>query len=246
VVFRNRFYPTPSTTQYYIGGILIDDVYRVDFQRRVNRQPIYGYDDRLYGFVAEGKELVSGNIIINYRYPGYLKNVVLRSIADTQASKDFISKNLGEERGLVSQESIDLTIKEMEEVLTVAEKMEILANRLIEAGALTNQQLVDRLKRTFEDRFAQGPDPDAVRAFGSLESPVSEGVAMFDLTVKYGFQKAETTYTRVFKDVVLVGESQTVSAAAGAGGDFSSSAQNLLEIYPFFAKTIIVDNPKDR
>ena len=84
-----RFYPTPSTCTYTLhksnkygdnhGGdaMLVDDMYRVDFQRRISHQPIYGYDDTQFAFVAQGKELVTGNMIINFRYPGYLRNLIL-------------------------------------------------------------------------------------------------------------------------------------------------------------------------
>jgi hypothetical protein len=62
----------------------------------------------------------------------------------------------------------------------------------------------------------------------------------FDIIVRYGFQDRPGGYVRVFKDINLIGEEQVVSAQAGAGGDISSSAQPLLEVYPFFCRTIEV------
>ena len=75
----NKFFPTPSTTKCYVNDIEVDDMFRVDFKRNINHQPIYGYDDQQYGFVAKGKELVSGQIIINFRYPGYLTALIKNS-----------------------------------------------------------------------------------------------------------------------------------------------------------------------
>ena len=93
----NKFYPTPSTTNYYINGYLIDDVFRIDFKRAQQHQPIYGYHSDKFDFVARGKELVTGQIVINYRYPGYLRNVIERGhISKNDLSAAVFNKNLQE------------------------------------------------------------------------------------------------------------------------------------------------------
>ena len=70
----------------------------------------------------------------------------------------------------------------------------------------------------------------------------------FDLVVEYthvgGGQVLDPqtpAFKRIFRDCYLTGEEQTVSATAGVGNDLSSSAQPILEIYPFFCKTIITE-----
>ena len=59
----SRHYPTPTTTTYYVDQYLIDDVYRVDFHRKVTEQPIWGYASRQYDFIARGIEIVTGKLL---------------------------------------------------------------------------------------------------------------------------------------------------------------------------------------
>ena len=84
-----KFYPTPSDVRCYIGNIELDDVFRVDFKRQINHQPVYGYNDQKYGFVAKGKELVTGQIVMNFRYPGYL-NAAIKKAKEEQTSSDEV------------------------------------------------------------------------------------------------------------------------------------------------------------
>mgnify|MGYP007114377421 CR=1 FL=1 len=53
-------------------------------------------------------------------------------------------------------------------------------------------------------------------------------------------------FRRIIRDCVIVGESSTYSAAAGAGNDMSSSAQPIFEIYPFFARTVDVTTDENK
>ena len=240
-----KFYPSPSTTTYYIGGVLIDDVYRVDFKRDISHQPIFGYDDARYSFVAMGKELVAGNIIINFRYPGYLQAAINESLKLTNSWLPSIEKLLTTEPLLeaqpVSEEQFKIEGRDLEGITTREERMEVIANKLLEHGFFSNSDLADRLKEQFDRRYLpQGFDAYKPQLWSSPLDGQSDqpSITNFDLSISYGTPGREWAYVRTLKDVVLVGESEVVSASAGAGNDMSSSAQPILEIYPFFARTI--------
>jgi hypothetical protein len=235
-----RFYPTPSTTRYFIQGVEIDDIFRVDFRRNVQHQPIYGYNSKQYGFIAEGKELVMGSIIINFRYPGYLRNIVLRQLQGKERMQEEFGSKFSTENA-ISNASLQMTLDDVDMQGSTTDKMAILANRMTEAlrtqRVATNNDIVKKLKDVFEQKFYSTTRVDEPTA---LESPLSTHRAYpFDLSVQYGFHHGNAIpYHRVFRDCVLTGESETVSAAAGAGNDMSSSAQPILETYQFFARTI--------
>jgi hypothetical protein len=230
-----KFYPTPSDVKCYINGVELDDLYRVDFKRQINRQPIYGYNDVKFGFVAEGKELVSGQLILNFRYPGYLYNAILNSTVQQAISIDAQRTALGKKL----DESLDqLDLKAMEG-MSLIDKATFISNQLKQENP-SNYEIAETMKRNYRDRFL--PDNDTERS-----SPMSSTLDLlqkFDLTIKYGQHDASAGFVRVFKDCYLLGESSTFSAAAG-GNDMSNSAQPIFEIYPFFAKTIKVVTSAD-
>ena len=248
----NKVFQTPSTTKCYVNDIEVDDMFRVDFKRNINHQPIYGYDDQQYGFVAKGKELVSGQIIINFRYPGYLTALIKNSkkyqeVLDksteifnnnpdrisTSVERSVLFDNLmsfdnNEDKAKYVQQSI-LPYKDGKEVFGAREQ------RIIDFKNQLKARYISDAKKPGQDKVILD-----INSFDGMQSPLDFDTSKhpFDLIVKYGFQHDDGMYQRVFKDCVLVGESSTISAAAGAGNDMSSSAQGILEVYPFFCKTI--------
>jgi hypothetical protein len=248
----NRFYPTPATVKYYINDIELDDMYRVDFQRSINYQPIYGYNSMQYDFVAKGKELVNGNLIINYRYPGYLAMAILNALLASNSTKDAMStiddrKNLKFKDNKFKTEQLINYLDKAN--ISTNDKLKTIANSIKESldfdKALTNENIANILQDKYIKKLPKdsGSLANQLKSTQDKKSVLSsildyQRVIKFDLTVRYGFQDVES-YVRIFKDCVITGEGETVSAAAGGGNDISSSAQPILEIYPFFAKTII-------
>jgi hypothetical protein len=242
-----RTYPTPSTTTYYINKYLIDDMYRVDFSRKLQHQPIWGYDSRKFDFIASGKELVTGNIIINYRYPGYLRNVIKEHEFNQKELNKIISqKRIGPDVESLTAEGV---LGDLDSVGTVADKSAVIAASI--AGAAqdgleakkSKGKVIEALKASLESRFFldnHGTEEEDLTTSAVFSSPLDDAtLVLFDMSVRYGFQGVPGGYVRIFKDVALLGESQTVSAAAGVGSDMSSSAQAILEIYPFVCRTIV-------
>jgi hypothetical protein len=246
-----RFYPTPSTTKCYVNGIELDDMFRVDFKRNINHQPIYGYDDQQFGFVARGKELVSGQIIINFRYPGYLTAIIKNS----KKYQDILARSTEifyEDNNRISTSVENDRLAGIMESMNDSDKAKYVTQLMLGVSNATpgarEQQIIDfknQLKDLYiADAKKSGQDQAILElnSFNGLQSPLDFDTSTnkFDLKVKYGFQDKDGMYERVFKECVIVGESSTVSAAAGAGNDMSSSAQGILEVYPFFCKTIKV------
>lgn len=239
-----RFYPTPSTITYYIGDLLIDDVFRVDFQRKVSHQPIWGYDSKLYDFVAQGKEIVTGNIIINYRYPGYLKNAINRYAAGALETSEQVKVRFEEDQKVTYSPTFFATL----DSLDIDQKASFLANTLLQKSGNSKlhinngvvEKSISRIKQDIRKVYGANSSSEETPGDGDFfKSPLDERTILsFDLTTRYGFQNISGGYIRKFKDCILIGESETVSSSAGAGGDMSSSAQPILEIYPFFARTI--------
>jgi hypothetical protein len=248
-----RHYPTPATTTYYINQYIIDDMFRVDFNRRQQHQPIWGYDSTRYDFIAKGKEIVTGNIIINFRYPGYLRNVMNEhAIAEAANSKRIDDKKLTKSqvnrRVRKSQEEQDDILQAFDKVANVSDKNRVIANvmgRAVEVSPSENpgiNESIREMKEALENRFflsTHGTEEESGLTEGRLRSPMDESsIIEFDLSVRYGFQGVPGGFQRIFKDVVLLGEQETVSASVNMQGDMSSSAQPILEIYPFVCRTI--------
>ena len=236
---NSRFYPSPSNVTYYIGDLLIDDIFRVDFQRKVSHQPVWGYDSSKYDFVAKGKEVVSGNIIIDYRYPGYLRAAIKKYYDNRKATGMDVEIKFKDPERL----PYDATFLKSIDSLTLAQKASVISNQLVK-GSSSNaaQVLLTQLKKDLNKVNGVAPLQDDIGGDNFYQSILDTGeIYPFDLTVRYGFQNTSGGYVRVFKDCIIIGESQTVNASAGMGDDLSSSAQPILEVYSFFAKTIRVE-----
>jgi len=285
---NTRTYPTPSTTKYYIsqsgGGDLhlVDDMYRVDFQRRVSHQPVYGYNSRRFDFVSQGKELTTGNIVINFRYPAYLYNLVAVALVEKQLNDAAAEKAIWKGARLPGMLGFDpastfATIQGME---NSEDKLKFLSNILITEphtggygmtlkkqnyySSLSNLKsigtmsmshpypledqpinsvlaLAQLVKNMYKRQFA-GVEPPPDTHDGPLDRGLFNPNDGFDLIVEYGPSTAikplSSTFRRIFRDCYFTGEEETVSATAGVGNDLSSSAQPILEIYPFFCKNI--------
>jgi hypothetical protein len=249
----DKFYPTPSTTSYYINEFLIDDVYRVDFKRDVRKQPIFGYDSQRWDFVARGKEIVTGNVVINFRYPGYMRNMIkenARRSRDTTTKINNLLRQRSEEGH--NQQAYEL-MKTVDGVASVDQKLELVGNYLLNLSVqdqapniekttsrIANNPNIDvrpspevrsndiflALKRNFEKRqfFDSLTLEEDLGHVPAMDSPLDEDHDPFDITVRYGFRGVQGGYVRIFKDVHLIGEGQVVSASAGV-----STAGGMLE-----------------
>jgi len=77
-------YPTPNDVKIFIKGTWIDDAYRIDIDKQAKKIPLTGYHQREFKLVAMGKKIVVGNIIIHWRFPGYLNYAIKKVLRERQ------------------------------------------------------------------------------------------------------------------------------------------------------------------
>jgi len=69
-------YVNSSNAKIYFGGILIDDIYDLQYAYRETKEPIYGYNSKYFDHLAGGNVIIHGSFTINYRHDKYLFHVL--------------------------------------------------------------------------------------------------------------------------------------------------------------------------
>lgn len=225
-------YKTPVETYVFINNVWIDDVYRVDWQLERNRMPIYGYNDIVYGQIAEGRQRITGNIFINFTEPGYLTQALAgvgalgppaRSTRDPYERIEALKLQVAKDLQDAYRKYPDGTQERREAIAGVVS----FARR---EGI--GDFIIDYLRESFS--------PDRIKdEVNSLEEPIDSPRIHFDMQIVYGYPEPGTKM-RTLKKCSLLGEGQVISAAGSPGGDLSSSAQTILEVYPFVAQRSVV------
>jgi len=219
---REGNYPTPAQVSVFVGDVWVDDAYRVEVRDQNQLIPLYGYADKEFTAVAQGKRIVQGSLIINYRYPEYLlaaiegnghKRVEMESavaLAHALANADIT------ERIAILEHARQIGIgKEMREVFSTQYLSRI-------------PYFADEHMRAFE---SENPSLTSIASTMQLD-PTKE----INLRIWFDMPERSRYYTSI-EGVRLVGRAMTISNAA-SGGDASGSGQPLYEIYTFFAKRI--------
>lgn len=209
---RDTSYPSPAEVKIFIGQNWVDDVYRIDYTVTTNRIPLYDYTSRFFKDVAEGNSIVQGQIIINYRFPNYLMHVIKETKAtlDPQIKNDF--NNAGQMFRDLSEGNAEQKVR-----------------RLIEMqrnGNLKNAKTIAPILHGDNSQVSSDINP----VISQYE------ITPFDILISYNGD--DQKYSHKISDVILLGESQVISASAIAGGDLSASSMPIYEIYSFFAKKV--------
>jgi len=209
-------YPSPAEVKLYIGGVWIDDAYRIDYQVSTPRTPLYDYTSRFYKDVAEGHSVVQGQLIINYRFPNYLLHAIESKLYKDPGVLKDISESAEMFRDLLEGSSDDKIRKLIE---------------LKRLGALKPAKQVSRV--LYSDNLGiNGPDLPETDSLVISQ----KGIIPFDINISYS--GSESLYTNILKNCILIGEGQVISASALAGGDLSASALPIYEAYNFFAQKV--------
>lgn len=204
-------YPSPAEVKIFIGqDIWIDDAFRVDYNLSNNRTPLYDYTSQFFKAVAEGHALVQGQLMINFRFPGYLSYAMDRKL-DMGANT---VRNLGDSADIFREMSSGGVEERVKKLLAYKR-----------SGAF------EYAKTAAATLYSDTPSSDFVPNYSSTHKRRS-----FDIVIKYGGM--ESLYDKIITDCFLVGESQVISAAAVAGGDMSSSGMPIYEVYNFFGKAV--------
>lgn len=221
-------YPSPAEVKVFINNNWIDDAYRVDYTVSNPRTPLYDYTSTFYKDVAEGHTIVHGQIVINFRFVGYLT----KAIEDPKAFRpeSFQSRSLNKQSYPDPARNVDQSSELMRDLLEGSDNEKI--SKLLgykRLGAL------DQVKQVSDFLFSDNPKGDLTKQAGT-DSTTHRKRTPFNLEIRYGGQ--ESLYNKVIQDCYIVGESQVISAAAVAGGDMSASGMPIFEVYSFFGRRI--------
>ena len=229
---RSGNYPTPAQVSVFLGEIWLDDAYRIEVRDQNPLIPLYGYGESEYTAVAQGKRIVQGSLIINYRYPEYL-----RAAIDGQGHKQVDMDRSVALAHALRTAPIEERIALLEDARMSGvgrEAKDIFISQFI--GAQAQESLAHASPEIREQVM------EAQRQASSTGGAIASGMRTDpreDLTLKIYFDTPDRCeyYARV-EGVRLVGRAMTISNAANSGGDASSSGQNLFELYPFFARRV--------
>lgn len=210
-------YPSPAEVKIFINqNMWVDDVYRIDFNLTNQRTPLYDYTSQYFKEVAEGHSIVQGQLIINYRFPGYLRYAI-----EKRLTKDpKILRSLDE----AAEAFRDLTQG------SDAERIQkLLAYK--RAGSFSYAKQI----------MSYNGDESEVK--DTFNTTLTHSKLAFDIKISYG--GTEALHSKTIEKCYIIGESQVISAAAIAGGDMSSSGMPIYEVYSFFGQRI-TDQITDR
>lgn len=222
-------YPTPSQCRLFIDDIWIDDAHQVDHKTENARIPIYGYNRSKFITVAHGKELVTGSVVVNFRFPNYLGYAIQEALGGKKNVMQRGEKT-GDPRRLASPE---LSRSEMRDVLRQMKgtdatgRLKLLAES-VERGTFHQ---VGGLSRVLFDR-------DLADLPGTEYDPVqiTEDVGGFRMQLTYGHVSGRSVVETI-EECYITGRGKSMTASAGGGGA-SSSGSVVYEVYPFIARSV--------
>jgi len=219
---RPGAYPTPAQVSVFMGDIWLDDAFRIEVRYQNPQVPLYGYAESEFTAVAQGKRIVQGSLIINFRYPEYLRTA-MENIGETKAQNDRAVDFMNRLR-----------------TASVADRIGMLEEaRMQGVGADIKPIFVEEFAKKMgvaNPHWADGPHGET-RLGTTLPSTMRIDVNR-PLTLKIYFDTPEDAqYHWEIEDVHLVGQAMTISNQA-QGGDASASGMPLYEMYSFFAKRV--------
>lgn len=211
-------YPSPAEVKVFINeNMWVDDVYRIDYNLTNQRIPLYDYTSQFFKGVAEGHSIVQGQLIINYRFPGYLKYAIeQRLVKDPSVTRPM-------------NEAAD-AFRDLSEGTDADKVRKLLAYK--RAGSLSYAKQL--MSYNGEDNNTNDRN---------FNSSLTHSKISFNIKITYG--GTEALHSKTIENCYIIGESQVISASAVANGDTSSSGMPIYEIYSFFGKRII-DQITDR
>ena len=243
-------YPTASTVAVFINGLHIDQAYQIQYKESANKIPIYGYNDYKFAKVAKARQAISGALVLNFVFPGYL-NMVLDKQRQLYAKTPPALYNAGVADSVISQEAL-------EEDISVLLRTELPPNTDVEsrkARAEYISELIakpDTRKATKTKLFkffgSQDLDPGTpadsqigdglsrplVAQEKNMVSPVEHNNSNIDIDIYYQDTDLSDWYISL-KHVHFYDVSQAISQAGAEG-----SSDPLYEVYSFIAREKII------
>ena len=238
-------YQTPCNVGIYIAGYKISDAFRVDWDCRDSKTPLYGWADDTYVSVTKGRKIITGRLVINYTHPHYLINAIQEFTRQTNTTPpqtpgyssqydasphllDYLERDGADRVKFLA----DLAAKNYGD-----ERLTELANSV---NAVTLNHIHGQQGGTMPAALQNQGNSNSFASSAGRPQPYQDNNT-FDILVSYGDIMKENHIETIIKDAYIVGQSQTISASATGGGDVSSSGSPIYEIYSFFAKEIVAN-----
>lgn len=221
-------YNTPSTSTVYINGFKIDDIFRVDWSDKTGKTPLYGWGDTQYRTVANGREVVTGSLILHYRWPGYLFTALKNQGNGVNGSitTDEDRDNLRTTLNNLKQGTVESRVQTLMKISEGGTPEEFDKHALLLQSLFMNDTL-DQSGILIEKGKTLPPS----------QLPVSDGP--FAINIVYGNPDSNSFYVeKIIQGVHFLGETQVISASAAGGGDMSSSGSPIFEVYTFLARRV--------
>lgn len=217
---KTYIYPTASSVAGFLDGYHVDQLYQIQYKESNNLLPIYGYNDKFFSSVAQGKYLVQGVIVINFITPLYLNNILT-----LPTGTEFVL-NTNDRIGTLGTVN-DIAEKYNRRLSTELPPNGTLAERKARAEYLANAVGKNKLQsKTLKDKlFLQNTKQTNYKR--TFESSILKNKPNLNLDVFYGDASNGIRFTNVYFTEV----SQIISQAGSEG-----SSEPLYEVYSFIAR----------
>lgn len=102
-LLRDTNYVSAGDGEIYLGNILLDECYDIQYSYREMKEPIYGYRSQYYSAVIPGTILITGQFTINYIHDAYLYTLLT---AQNEQQDNTISSALSKSNDPMLKEGI--------------------------------------------------------------------------------------------------------------------------------------------
>lgn len=229
----HRPYPTPSQSAIYIGEYHIDDAYAVDWNSNDSNSPLYTYFKKTYVNVSLGKQLVTGSLAINFRYPGYLTYAV------AEARKTFTTAQINEisQHTRDGKASLEFYLDTMRSGSTEDRLRLLMESAAQGAEQLDKMSALSFMAQSGGANIDQGGATTRYLEVFDVQNPWEVETSPIDIWVHYG-DLDQSHIADIIEDVMFTGKSKQIQAGVLSGGGISASGNNILELYSFYAKRV--------
>lgn len=242
-------YPTASTVAVFVNGLHIDQAYQIQYKESANKIPIYGYNDHKFTKVVKGRQAVSGALVLNFVFPGYL-NMVLDKQRQVKNKAPAALYNAGVADSVISEESLEENIAVLlrTELPPNTDAASRTARAEYIAELISKPKTREKTKSSLLSFFTQGsidPNTNLKIPFGALLedqppveknmlSPIEQENDGINIDIYYQDPQLSDWYLS-FKNVHFYDVSQAISQAGAEG-----SSDPLYEVYSFMAREKII------
>jgi len=218
---------SPAQVRVFVANDWVDDAKMVRYQVTDNKAPKFGFFDRTYRAIAQGRTLVQGQLWINFRFNGYLVAAIANTIA---RRRDFLEAT---DQANKYKAKIGSSINDVFK-LKEAACIEAISQYVANAPPSVREKRLDEIKDYLwhkQPKDAAGEDAPNRKVF-LRPGVVTKG---FDIKITMGGNPGKELtprLTKVIEDVHILGESFVANIEVPDG------SRPLCEVYDFVARDI--------